>query len=94
MEKSMQKYLVLIKLSPTSAESFFKSLNKMSEAPMEGVQINASYNVFGDWDIAIWFEADSNENALHFVGDKLRPISGVMETHTMPATTIKQYRMS
>jgi uncharacterized protein with GYD domain len=94
MEKSMQKYLVLVKLSPTNAASFFKSLNNMSDAPMEGVRINASYNVFGDWDIAIWFEADSNENALHFVGDKLRPIQGVMETHTMPATTIKQYRMS
>ena len=59
---------------------------------MQGVNVNASYNVFGNWDIAVWFEADSNDNALHFVGDKIRSIDGVTETLTMPATTIKEYR--
>ncbi len=93
MEKSMQKYLVLIKLNPSNTQSFFDALNKLSDRPIEGVRINASYNVFGDWDIAVWFEADSNENALHFVGDKIRPMEGVMETHTMPTTPIKEYRM-
>jgi hypothetical protein len=40
----------------------------------------------------VWFEADSNDNALHFVGEKIRSIDGVTETLTMPATSIKEYQ--
>ena len=93
MQKNMQKYLVLIKLNPLKTESFFNSLSSMSRAPIEGVNVNASYNVFGNWDMAVWFEADSNDNALHFVGEKIRSIDGVTETLTMPATVIKEYNM-
>lgn len=89
----MQKYLVLIKVNPNKTEAFFNSLSSLSKNPIEGVNVNASYNVFGDWDIAVWFEADSNDNAVHFVGEKIRTIEGVMDTHTMPATVIKEYNM-
>jgi len=65
----------------------------MSERPMEGVRLSASYNVFGGWDIIVWFEADNNDDAVHFIGEKLRSVDGVIETLTMPATTIKEYRM-
>ncbi|MCW3994681.1 MAG: Lrp/AsnC ligand binding domain-containing protein [Candidatus Bathyarchaeota archaeon] len=91
MQKSMQKYLVLVKLNPTKTESFFNKFSSMASTPIEGVNIYGSYNVFGNWDIAIWFEADSNDNAIHFVGEKIRSIEGVLDTHTMPATTIKEY---
>jgi uncharacterized protein with GYD domain len=93
MQKNMQKYLVLIKLNPSKTENFFNSLSAISEEPIEGVRVNASYNVFGSWDFAVWFEADSNENAIHFVGEKIRVIEGVNETLTMPATPIKDYKM-
>jgi uncharacterized protein with GYD domain len=93
MEKNMQKYLVLVKLNPAKTETFFNSLSAISERPMEGVRVNASYNVFGSWDFAVWFEADSNENAIHFVGEKIRSIEGVNETLTMPATNIKEHKM-
>jgi uncharacterized protein with GYD domain len=92
MQKNMQKYLVLIRLNPSKTESFMDSISAMSRQPVQGVNVNASYNVFGNWDIAVWFEADSNDNALHFVGDKIRSIDGVTETLTMPATSIKEYR--
>ncbi|MFB3889853.1 MAG: hypothetical protein ACE14S_10215 [Candidatus Bathyarchaeia archaeon] len=94
MEKSMkqmQRYLVLIKLNPSKQEAFFNELMSLSDKPMDGVRLDASYNVFGEWDIAVWFEADSNDNALHFVGDSIRPIDGVIETLTMPTTPIKEY---
>lgn len=67
------------------------AFSSMSQNPIEGVNVSGSYNVFGNWDIAIWFEADSNDNALHFVGDRIRAMEGVVDTHTMPATTIKEY---
>jgi uncharacterized protein with GYD domain len=93
MENRSQKYLVLVKLNPSKTNAFFEGLNSISENPMEGVKVSASYNVFGDWDIAIWFEADSNENAVHFVGDKIRTLEGVTNTATMPATRIRSNMM-
>ena len=88
----MQKYLVLVKLNPSKTLPFFNSLSALSERPMDGIRVNASYNTFGSWDFAIWFEAESNENAIHFVGEKIRSMEGVNETLTMPATTLKEYR--
>ena len=92
MQKNMmQKYLVLVKLNPSKTLPFFNALSSISERPMEGIRVNASYNTFGTWDFAIWFEADSNENAIRFVGENIRSIEGVNETLTMPATTLKEY---
>jgi len=96
MEKSItakQRYLVLVKLNPAKTESFHNSLMKITEMPSEGVRLNATYNVFGEWDFAVWFEANNNDDAVHFVGEKIRSIDGVVETITMPATPIKEYRM-
>lgn len=91
--ESKQRYLVLVKLNPARAEGFFNALMNIKEKPSEGVTLNASYNVFGEWDIAIWFEARNNDDAVHFVGDQIRSLDGVIETLTMPATTIKEYKM-
>jgi uncharacterized protein with GYD domain len=91
--ESKQHYLVLIKLNPSKTEPFYNALNQISETPSEGVRMNAAYNVFGEWDFAVWFEANNNDSAVHFVGEKLRSIEGVTETLTMPATPVKEYRM-
>jgi uncharacterized protein with GYD domain len=96
MEKSTeskQKYLVLVKLNPSKTENFYNHLMRMSERPSEGVRLSASYNVFGEWDVAVWFEAGNNDEAVHFIGEKLRSVDGVIETLTMPATTIKEYQI-
>ena len=91
--KSMQRYLLLVKLNPAKTQNFLNSLMKITEMPSEGVRLNASYNVFGQWDFAIWFEANNNDDAVHFVGEKIRSIDGVVESITMPATPIKEYKM-
>ena len=46
----------------------------------------------GEWDFAILFQADTNENALYFVGDIVKPIEGVAATSTLPIEPIKDYR--
>ena len=89
----MQKYIVLVKLNTTKTLSFYNSLSALPKNPAEGVNLYGSYNVFGNWDFAIWFEADSNESAVHFVGEKIRSMDGVIETVTMPATPLKEYRI-
>jgi len=92
MGKSVQKYLLMIKLSPNMAAKIYEPLMEYDETPMEGVKLEEAYQVFGQWDFAILFQADTNENALHFVGDKIRLIEGIMETLTIPLAPLKDYR--
>ncbi|TRO52249.1 hypothetical protein E2P61_04275 [Candidatus Bathyarchaeota archaeon] len=91
MEKSVQKYLVMIKLSPNMAAKLYEPLMQFNEEPMNGVKLEEAYQVFGQWDFAVLFQADTNANALHFVSDKLRLIEGVTETYTIPLAPIKDY---
>jgi uncharacterized protein with GYD domain len=92
MGKSVQKYLLMIKLSPNMAAKLYDPLMEFSEKPSEGVKLEEAYQVFGQWDFAVLFQADTNEAALHFVGDKIRLIEGVTETFTIPLAPIKDYR--
>jgi hypothetical protein len=87
-----QKYLAMIRISPNMAAKLYAPLMEFTENPIEGVKLEEAYQVFGKWDFAVLFEADSNENALHFVSDKIRLIEGVMETLTIPLAPIKDYR--
>jgi len=92
MQKPIQKYLLMIKLSPNMAAKLYEPLMEFTEKPMEGVKLEEAYQVFGQWDFAVLFQADTDENALHFVSDKIRLIEGVLETFTIPLAPIKDYR--
>ena len=59
---------------------------------MNGVILKETYQVFGEWNFAILFQAETNENALHFVGDIVKPIDGVAATSTLPIAPVKDYR--
>jgi len=87
-----QKYLAMIRISPNMAAKLYEPLMEFSENPIKGVTLEEAYQVFGKWDYAVLFQADSNENALHFVGDRIRLVEGVIETYTIPLTPIKNYR--
>jgi len=92
MEKPIQKYMLMIKLSPNMAAKLYEPLMEFAETPIEGVKLEEAYQVFGQWDYAILFQADSNESALHFVSDKIRLIDGILETFTIPLAPIKNFR--
>jgi uncharacterized protein with GYD domain len=92
MPKPVQKYFLMIKLKPMMAAKLYEPLMQFEEKPMEGVKLEEAYQVFGEWDFAVLFQADTNENALHFVGDKIRIIEGVLETFTIPLSPLKDYR--
>ena len=74
------------------AAKLYEPLMEFDEKPIEGVKLEEAYQVFGQWDFAVLFQADTNENALHFVGDKIRLIEGVIETLTIPLAPLKNYR--
>jgi uncharacterized protein with GYD domain len=92
MEESVQKYLLLIKLSPNMAAKLYEPLMEYNEIPMKGVKLEEAYQVFGEWDFAVLFQADTNANALQFVSDRIRLIEGVTETFTIPLSPIKNYQ--
>jgi DNA-binding Lrp family transcriptional regulator len=92
MNKSIQKYLLFIKLSPNMAAKLYDPLMEFEENPIEGVKLEEAYKVFGQWDFAILFQANSNMDALHFVSDKIRIIEGISKTSTIPLAPIKDYR--
>lgn len=56
------------------------------------MKLHSSYSMFGKRDIAIWFESESNEAALHFVGDELHAVDDVLETHTKPMVLIRKFK--
>ena len=74
------------------AAKLYEPLMEFDEEPIEGVKLEEAYQVFGQWDFAVLFQADTNENALHFVGDRIRLIEGVVETSTIPLVPLKDYR--
>jgi uncharacterized protein with GYD domain len=87
-----QKYFTTVKLGPEGAGPIYGAIMKWKQEPLKGVKLEEAFQVFGEWDFAILFQADSNENALHFVGDILRPIDGVATTSTVPISPIKDFR--
>lgn len=92
MEKSVQKYLLFIKLSPNMAAKLYEPLMQFTEKIVQGIKLEEAYQVFGQWDFALLFQANTNAEALHFVSDKIRLIEGVTETFTIPLAPIKDYR--
>jgi hypothetical protein len=92
MDKSIQKYFAMIGLGPEGSGKLYAEIMKWKQKPMEGIILEEAYQIFGEWDFAILFQADTNDNALHFVGDMVRPIEGVAATSTLPIAPIKDYR--
>jgi DNA-binding Lrp family transcriptional regulator len=74
------------------AAKLYDPLMEFDAKPIKGVTLEEAYQVFGKWDFAVLFQADNNESALHFVGDKIRLVEGVMDTYTIPLAPIKDYR--
>jgi len=88
----MQKYLALLKVTSGKGGEFWNGFSKMPDEPMKGVMVESSWSLFVYWDFAIIFKADSNENALHFIGEVLRAIPGLAETSTSPMTVLKEHK--
>ncbi len=87
----MQKYLVLIKTIPGKGGEFWEDFSKMPDQPMKGVAIESSWSLFGYWDFVLFFNANSSDSSLHFVGEVLRAMRGVGETSTSPMIVLKEH---
>jgi len=78
------EYLVLLKLNPTKIANVINSLRDLPEKPSSGVDLHYIMSVFGTWDVAMWFDADSSDKAVDFIHKKISQISGVVDAYTVP----------
>ncbi len=91
MEASKQKYIGFIKLGSKGAGTLYDEIMRWKMSPIEGVELEEAYQAFGKWDFVVLFSADTNENALHFIGDVVRPIEGVVATRTIPVAPLRKW---
>ncbi len=81
----MTEYLVLLKLNPAKLVDTMDALRDLPEKPGPGVDLQYVMNVFGTWDVAMWFDAENSNQALEFIHEKLNQIPGVVDAYTVPA---------
>jgi len=79
------QYLVLLKLSPSKISDTIKNLRSLPQKPSPGVDLHFVMNVFGTWDVAMWFDAEKSNQALEFIKEKLNQVPGVVDAYTVPA---------
>ena len=80
----MTEYMVLQKLSPSKILTAIETLRKLSEEENQGIGTYYSMNIFGTWDVGIWFNAKNNNTALDFVHSKLKRVTGVVDSYVLP----------
>jgi len=74
------------------AAKLYEPLMEFSVNPLKGVRLEEAFRVFGKWDFALLFQADTNSDALDFVANKIRLVEGVIETTTIPLAALKDWR--
>ena len=87
----MNKYFVLLKTDPTRTNDVVQKLRSLPERPFNGVRLYYTMNCFGNYDLSIWFEAENHDGVIDFVQNKICTIPGILQTHTVPTTPIKEY---
>ena len=78
------EYLVLLKLDQEKILKAIKSLRGLPEKPSTGVNLQYLMNIFGTWDVAMWFNAENSNRAVDFVQKRIGQISGVVDSYTVP----------
>ena len=80
----MAEYLSLLKLNPGKIVSVIDALRKLPDKPSSGVNLCYTMNIFGAWDVGVWFSAENTERAAEFVYRKIKEIPGVKDIYTVP----------
>ena len=80
----MSDYLLLLKISPGKIIDVLNSLRQLPDKPSGGVDLNYTMNIFGTWDVGVWFKANNANQAIEFINKKVKGISGVVDSYTVP----------
>ncbi len=88
----MTEYLVLLKVNPAKIVNTISALRGLPEKPSPGVAMRYVMNVFGTWDVAMWFNTDNSDKAIDFVHRKIGQLPGVVDAYTVPTFPNKKPR--
>jgi hypothetical protein len=80
----MSEYLILMRLNPGKIMDALGDLRKISNKPVDGVDLCYTMNIFGAWDVGVWINAEDSTQALEFVQKKVKDMTGVTEVYTVP----------
>ena len=80
----MSEYLILMRLNPGKIMEALGDLRKISNKPVDGVDLCYTMNIFGAWDVGVWINAEDSTQALEFVQKKVKEMNGVTEVYTVP----------
>jgi uncharacterized protein with GYD domain len=78
------EYLVLLKLNPAKLVDTMDALRDLPEKPGPGLDLHYLMNVFGTWDVAMWFDAENPAKAVDFVHKKIAQTPGVVDVYAVP----------
>jgi hypothetical protein len=78
------EYLVLLKVDPKKIVNAIRALRDLPQKPGPGVDLRYVMNVFGTWDVAMWFNTDSYDKAVDFVDKNVSQTPGVVDVYTVP----------
>lgn len=84
-----QPYILFLRVERPKTRSALSDLKALPKKPMDGITLHTTVNVFGQWDVAILFEAINRDQAMNFTKRKIHSIPGVCEFKIMPASLIK-----
>ena len=61
-----------------------EELRRIPEKEIQGIDTYYTMNIFGAWDVGIWFNAENAKTALDFVHSTLRKVTGVVDSYVIP----------
>ena len=80
----MADFLVLLKISAGKIVDTMDTLRKVPRSPTDGVDLAYTMNIFGTWDVGLWFTAENTTRAIDFVQKRVKKIPGVVDVYTLP----------
>jgi hypothetical protein len=72
---------VLQKLSPSKILEVIEQIRKIPESGVDGIDNYYTMNIFGTWNMGVWFNAKNSNTALDFVHNKINKVKGVTDSY-------------
>ena len=86
----MPEYLVLLKLHSKSVRDAIRRLRELPEKPRPGVRLCYTMSIFGDWDLGLLINTNSEDSALDFLNENIDEIPGVVRAYILSGSPHRQ----
>jgi uncharacterized protein with GYD domain len=75
-------FVILARVSGTT-DSLVKAIKSISQKPLNGVKVIGTWTTFGAYDACVVINAESDQAAMDFVSNHIRPIQNLLTTETL-----------